>query len=637
MIKLLRVRLRWIARLSPAVLLAVVLAAPRAFARIGGGEHYQGSSDDNSSGDDGAVGMLIDLIWFALRYPKVGVPILVIAIGIYWWWRRSNSDGSTRRAIERADALRKTQVSAEQVDRWVNAVRAKDPSFDLLHLFDQTKRLFLDTQAAWLKQDLEPVRRSLSDATFQRLVTQLRLLRVQGVRDAMADLAVLELQLIGLEQSEWFDTVHIRVRATARDADVPAEYGFDQAEAAARKEPAHDFIEVWSLVRKPGVATKAGQELSSGKCPNCGAPFLGGAANRCDHCGAVVNSGNYDWVLAEITQGSEFHPQDGAVQGLAQARQTDPALNTEVLEDRASLAFWRWVSAQSGGDASAIARISTPELTQTLDAELKAIAAGGKRRMFLECAVGAVSTVSIERQGEHQLAHVDIRWSVKAYLAPLDAGGEPAKPDAKLRDAVITAPQRSVFSFTRAVGAKTNTGNGMATTRCPNCSAPEPISGELRCSFCGTPFNDGTKEWALSSVRTWEAFQAVAHTVSKPSVGNGATAVVDRDERERLLYMMVALAQADGVVDASEKALLKMCAERWGIPWMKVELVLSIDASTMFDKLLVAKATPAAEQFLQQLVEIARADGRIDRRERKMLEAAATRLGLSERLRAMIQ
>jgi tellurite resistance protein len=307
------------------------------------------------------------------------------------------------------------------------------------------------------------------------------------------------------------------------------------------------------------------------------------------------------------------------------------------LEDRASLAFWRWVSAQSDGSASALARISTAELVQATDAELNAIAQSGRRKMFLDCAVGAVSTVSIERQADQQLAHVDLRWSVKSYLAPLGADGQPPKLDAKAREAVITTPQRSVFTFARSIGAKTNTNNGMATTRCPSCSAPEPLSGELRCSFCGTPFNDGAKEWALSAVRTWEQFQAVARTTPRPSVGNGATAVVDRDERERLLYMMIAIAQADGQIDAKEKALIKMCAERWGVPWMKVELVLTIDASAMFDKLLLAKATPAAEQFLQQLVEIAQVDGRIDRRERKMLEAAATRLGLTERLRGMIQ
>ncbi len=626
---------RWIARLGAAVLLFVGGAA---LARIGGGEHYQGSSDSDSGSGGDASDLFLQLIWFALRYPKVGVPVLLIAIGIWWWWQRSNSDGPTRRAIERADALRKTQVSAEQVDRWVRSLKAKDPAFDLLQLFDRTKRLFLESQAAWLARDLEPVRRFLSDATFQRLATQLKLNELQGIRDAMADLAVLELQLIGLEQSEWFDTVHVRIRATARDTDVPAELTRELAEAAAKKEPAHDFIEVWSLVRKPGATTKAGADLASGNCPNCGAPFEGGASNRCDHCGAVVNSGNYDWVLAEITQGSEYHPQDGAVVGLAQARQTDPALNTEVLEDRASLCFWRWVEAQTSGDAQRLARVATPAMVEELHTELDAVGATGQRRVFLECAVGAVSTLAIERAGDRQVAHVEVRWSVCALFLPLGADGRPTRPDARARGGALNTPQRSVFTFTRAATATTNTANGMGTTRCPNCSAPESTSGALTCAFCGTALNDGSREWALAQVRTWEQFQAAGlPATARPTVGAGATAVVDRQERERLLYMMAALAASDGEVDTKERALLRMCAERWGIAWSQVELALSADAEQLFGRLLLSKATPEAERFLQQLVEIAQVDGRIDRRERKMLESAAGHLGLSERLRSLLQ
>ncbi len=624
---------RWIARFSALVAL---LVGGLALARIGGGEHYQGSGDSGGGGDGGA-GILFDLIWFALRYPKVGVPVLLIAVGIWWWWHRANSDGPTRRAIERADALRKTQVSAEQVDKWVRSLKAKDPAFDLLHLFDKTKRLFLDAQTAWLQQDLEPVRRFLSDATYQRLVTQLKLNQLLGLRDAMADLAVLELQLIGLEQSEWFDTLHVRIRATARDADVPAELGFDQAEAAAKKQPAHDFIEVWSLVRKPGAATRPEHELSQGKCPNCGAPYAGGATNRCESCGAVVNSGNYDWVLSEITQGSEYHPQDGAVAGLAQARQSDPALNTEVLEDRASLCFWRWVSAQTSGHALELERVATPALIQSLKQELDAVTASRQRRVFIECAVGAVSTLALERQADAQLAHVEVRWSVRALLLPLGADGQTPRPDGARANALNT-PQRSVFTFTRAAGATTNTHNGMATTRCPSCSAPEPAAGALACAFCGTPLNDGSKEWALAQVRTWEQYQALGPPrAAQPSVGAGATAVVDREERERLLYMMAALAAADGAVDAKERAQLKMCAERWGIGWAQVELALTADAGQLFGRLLLSKATPEAERFLQQLVEIAQVDGRIDRRERKMLQSAAAHLGLEARLRTMLQ
>ena len=43
-------------------------------------------------------------------------------------------------------------------------------------------------------------------------------------------------------------------------------------------------------------------------CPKCGSP-LGdnmGEVSKCDHCGTITNKGDYDWVLAEITQMGDY-------------------------------------------------------------------------------------------------------------------------------------------------------------------------------------------------------------------------------------------------------------------------------------------------------------------------------------------
>ena len=62
----------------------------------------------------------------------------------------------------------------------------------------------------------------VSDAMFQRLTTQLKLLSAQGVRNAIADIQILDLQLLGVDHSDWFDTLNVRVKAQMRDVDVPA-------------------------------------------------------------------------------------------------------------------------------------------------------------------------------------------------------------------------------------------------------------------------------------------------------------------------------------------------------------------------------------------------------------------------------
>ncbi|MBK7863422.1 MAG: TIM44-like domain-containing protein [Archangiaceae bacterium] len=617
-------RARW-----PLYLAVLSIALP-AFARIGGGEHYAGSNNNsNDGGGSGGDGELVGwLIYIAIRHPVIGIPLLVGFVLVAWYMKSQEGSASTKKAFQQAEAQVRTTVSAQAVTQWVGALKQKDPSFDLLHLFDNVKKLFLEVQGAWFRRSLEPVRRYLSDATFQRLSLQLRLLDLQGIRDAISDYAVVDLQIIGLEQNEHFDTVHVRVKAQMRDADAPSRATDEQALALAAKQQLEPFIEVWSFVRKPGAVTNAAKELSNGKCPNCGAPFEGGAANRCQFCSAVVNSGNYDWVLAEITQGSEFTRGGDAVEGFARARQTDPALSSETLEDRGSLIFWKWVEAQATGNPTPFAKLCGTEYLTWLSNDLKDLKGRGKRKVFLECAVGAVNTRRLDRDGDVDLAHLEVRWSARMGIGPADE-----KPPS-----LPVVPQRWVFTLQRKAGATTNAANGMSTNRCPNCSAPLSDNGQPSCEFCGTMLQSGERDWVLKDARVWESWAAM----KRPAAASAAAAsaprdrVVSKEERERLLYMMAAMAAADGVVDGKERELLKDCSARWSVPWANVELALSA-GSNLFDR-LVQKGTPEAEHFMNELVSMALIDGKIDRSERKMLEAAAQHLGVGgATLSAMLQ
>lgn len=579
----------------------VIVAATSALARIGGGENFNsGNSDDRGGGDGGAIVEL--LVWLIIRHPQVGIPVaIIVAIGFFIWKARSGGDASTRKAIDRAEAERRTNVSAAAVDGWVNALKTKDPNFDLLKFFDRTRRQFLELQDAWFKRNLEPVRKYLSDATFQRLVVQLKLMELAGVRDAIAEPAVVDMQIIGLEQNDSFDSVHIRVTADLKDTDAPSTATDEQALALAKKQKAERFTEVWTFVRKPGAQTKVDGDVSQGKCPNCGAPFEGGAANTCEFCGAIVNSGNFDWVLSEITQGSQHQPHPALPDGFVKARQSDPALTTEALEDRASLVFWKWIEAQSLGDPSRMAKVSVEQFGASL-----------QKRAFREVAVGAVNTQQLSRQNDKDVAAIEVRWSAKV------GAGQ-------------SQPLRYVMLLERGAGAKTPDGHGMSTNRCSQCGAPLTDNGQPVCEFCGNVFSSGVNDWVLRDVGSWEWWRGHGGAPATSRAAPAAARVPDREERERLVYLMAVMARADGVVDESERKLLRMASERWNVPWANVELALNATGDSLFGKLIV-RGSSEAESFMRELVQVAKADGKIDARERKLLASAATHLGLSGRL-----
>jgi tellurite resistance protein len=231
-----------------------------------------------------------------------------------------------------------------------------------------------------------------------------------------------------------------------------------------------------------------------------------------------------------------------------------------------------------------------------------------------------------------------------------------------------TVPQRWVFTLLRKHGAHTNTANGMSTARCPQCNAPLTNSAATTCDFCGTQLGSGERDWVLASALTFEQWNAQeaqhyqaavlrkamerrpmatgvsaevganvgrgARAPEDTDVGAGAQVVTDVRERERLLYMMAAIAAADGQVGPHERRMLKLCSERWSIPWQNVEMALS-SGPQLFER-LVPRGSPEAEVFLRHIVDMALVDGRIDRQERRMLETAAAQLGVPERLQEML-
>jgi hypothetical protein len=353
--------------------------------------------------------------------------------------------------------------------------------------------------------------------------------------------------------------------------------------------------------------------LPPGKCPNCGAPFDGGAAGNCGYCGAIVNSGAYDWVLAEITQGVEAASAPLEVPGLDALRSADPALSLEVLEDRASLLFWGWIDAQSRSEPGRMAKLATADFLADMTADAAALRSRQRTRVFLQAAVGSVAVRAIEQDAATTLAHVEIRWSARMGVVP--AGASPGT--------LATLPQRWTFTLSRKAGVKTDEARGMATARCGNCGAPLGDSVQPTCDHCGATLNDGAHDWVLARAEPFEVWAARSRAQPMAVSHGTATAaardtVLDVSERQRLLYMMAAMAAADGTVDDRERRMLKLCAERWGVPYENVEMALKADPA-LFER-LVPPPGPGGEAFLHALVQLA------------LLESAAARLGLTEKL-----
>ena len=486
--------LNWLRRLLLfprwQVVVLLLLLPAEALARAGGGGGYHGGSSHSSGhggggggGGGGGDGGLFQLIfWLLFSHPVVGVPLLIIvAVLIYLYWQNQQTDAGPRLAY-RDNPL----VSLSNAAAWLASLREHDPNFDENAFYERVKLAFGKIQSAWCMQDLRQVRPFISDGVHERFLLQIAEQRDEGYRDHMDGLRILDLKTTEIESDGIYDEIAVRIRAVSIDYRESLTTG----QRISGSRGAEEFIEIWTFVRRRGAVTQIGKPgLIEGNCPNCGAPIEMNQSANCTHCKALLRSGQYDWVLVEITQESEW---DGVrhrgIPGIDELRTRDPDLNAAGIEDQASVAFWRTMTAERIGKIDPLRKVASPELCQAFVARMRP-QPGQPRVFYADCAVGSVRLLGALPETDGQRVVVEVRWNGKPFAAQ-DQG-----PPRQVGQEMLF---HTLLVFFRKPGSKTDAGKGISSAHCPNCGAPESGGTSNACDFCGTVLTDGAHGWVLT-------------------------------------------------------------------------------------------------------------------------------------------
>ncbi len=573
---------------------------------------------------DGDVGALLLqlLIRVVLTAPAVTVPLLVGLLALFWWRERSSAAAATKRALERAATEQKRRLSAEAIQRWVDTVKQSDPSFQLLAFLDRVKETYLEVHRALSQGDVAPVRHLLSDAVAEELTTQLTLLRAQGRREATANLSVFDLTLVLLSRTPQYDTLHVRVTVRLRHAEIDAAVSEIDAARAAEQSPTVQRVSVWSFTRRVGAQTRPDETLAHRRCPSCGEAFTAGQRRPCARCAAILTGGQHDWVLSAISPGPEYRPMHRELTGLARAQQTEPSLSKEGLEDRARTLFWRWVSARAQASSQQLGPLVSASVASLLDAERAALHTAGTALQVLTAPAAAIDLMRVVPGELRDVALFECVWS--GNLGAVRAG-----------ESVRGRPWvtfRQVLSLSRPAGVRPPIELGVSTYRCATCAAPLGDDRAPSCGSCGATLGEGGHDWVLDGLEDWEAYLAKLRGGQKPGPQRMQDRVPNPDERRRLLMLAARVAAADGRVLKRERSLLEKWAKRFDVPW--ADIAATLDAPPTGAPF---PSPDAARAFLDELVELALVDGRVDPTEREVLEALALHAGVGDLLAARLK
>ncbi len=486
-------------RCAAPVVVSVALLLLPAFARAraggGGGFHSSGGGGSHSSGGghggggSGDGGGLFVLLWdftiFCFRHPLFGLVVLVIVAWVAWYLYNNRA---TLSAISNAAGARRAPTDVNAVAR----LRERDPAFDPVTFGQRVSAGFTKLQEAWCKQDLRTVRPFISDAVHERFAIQFAEQKAAGYHDQMDHIGIDVITVVDATTDAVYDTVSVRITAHAVDYRAAIVDG-RRISGSTASEP---FSEVWSFLRRRGTQTTPGKTgLLEGNCPNCAAPVELNESANCASCGALLRSGEYDWVLSEITQASEWSPgEQSNVPGLDALRQRDPDLNVQAIEDRASVIFWRRAAADRIGKVDPLRKAATDDYLKAVAQQLRP-GPDGRRQYTGECAVGSVQTRAFLPSADpagYDRAVVDVNWTGTQFR--VDAGGGPPQQGGE-------ATVHTLLVLSRKTDAVTDVAKGISSAHCPQCGAPESGGIGGACDFCGAVLNDGSHGWVLTDIQ----------------------------------------------------------------------------------------------------------------------------------------
>ena len=296
--------------LAATLALSIILTSPLlAFARAGGGQGFGGGGGGfgggggsfGGGGGFGGGGLLLPFLFFGGG--GGGFFFFLFIVFALWQVYRRMSVRNPMQASNWGPAYAPMAQMRSTLTEDLAALQAKDPNFNQQMFLDRSQAAFFALQKAWMDRNLEPARVYMSDGIYHRWKTQIDAMIAAHKKNMLDNLVIGGVQIVKVQTDPNFDTITVRIDASAADYEVDDTTANKVIYGSRQNQ---NFTEYWTFIRSGSARTKAGEGAEVTQCPNCGAPLSINESGVCSYCKATVTSGQFGWVLDNITQASEW-------------------------------------------------------------------------------------------------------------------------------------------------------------------------------------------------------------------------------------------------------------------------------------------------------------------------------------------
>jgi len=598
------------------LIILLLLTAVNLYPRAGGGQSYGGSGGSGgfsggsggSGGDGGAlIGILIYLI---IKQPCIGIPLAIIVIAFFIFANFKGKGKLTDRKLRKSNFAQNNYY----LNQAMLKLKAKDPNFQELKFKERVKKAFLDIQTAWSNQNLKKVKNFMSDGVVERFSLQIKMQKKEGWRNIMENVIIKSTEIISVESDNNYDTIHIAITAKAKDYRVFLKTGKKLNNSLTTA----SFTEVWSFLRKADTKTLINNGLIEGNCPNCAAPLDITDAGECKACKSFVRSPEYDWILSEITQEEEWESKDSKVliPGVNNISIRDLDFSYQHIEDRVSVMFYRFQLSLFMGRIDPLKKMTDPKVIPDIERRVQKI--GDKIRFYRFPAVGKVETLWVKEDEDNDIVFVLVKWS--GTLVERDIKSN------KIKNLSLRTIYSEIYTLKRKKGV-VSTKKALNSAHCPNCGAPESTEGGIKCVYCGTVLNDGSRDWVLTKIEGYSLW--LQNNRNNWLQERNAAHVSRSFKPESLIEALAGMMASDGVIDEKEMKILNEFSGNYNISKIKLNEIIN-----RAKKGLTVWNIPTDPKFglsyLYALIDMALSDGRISKQEKVILYDVSARIGITK-------
>lgn len=583
-----------------------VLLLPEILSARAGGAGGGGDFGGGSGGGEGLF-YLVYLIFRLLPFPFNFIVAGLVVGGFLYYGRKKTRQQTVFNKIPTVDEEGKERIHKSE---GYSDFKLLNPDFTEENFRARVEKMFIDIQKGWAEDNLSEYREYMSDGVYRRFKTQLEMMKILKQKNRLEDIQVHAIILDSYESEGGYDIINVAVKAEISD------YFESEIDDNLNSGGRERFVEYWSYIRKSEYKKGGGTVIQKGFCPSCGAqlPATKGETARCEFCSTILNTGEFDWVLSEITQADDYiagikihRKEAGLFEKINRINSENEAISRQVIEDRASDGFLQIKGAQVLNSPEKMRRFVSDELFTTLSHKADFV----YNRLYLN----DVTVIAIETVEERFRVAVAMRYSYQRVRLPGDESVE-------LIDPVVYSEEQILF-LEKAKQSEQAKGSLYAHT-CPACGAPIEDTADNRCSYCSHILNAPSHEWIITDLMNVNQYREYRSS-HEATYDIDPAAIDDRLKSKDFAFnnIMVILA-ADGIFDEREKELAEKFAKKWGYAGGKIQAVFDLAAA---GRLSIRMPVEADEfnKVRRLMKKAAESDGNISEHEKQILDTIDAR------------